>query len=85
MTISNLERAYDDMSYATKEFADMPSRFYQLDESVVNFLENLVDMLDKSDKSDNIEDVKAAKDLLSEIAVSLDDVLLRLGEDSVKS
>ena len=82
MTINKLERAYDELSLTTKEFANMPNRFYQLDTSVVNFLEDLVDLLDKPEKSDNIEDVQAAKDLLNEVATSLDVVLKRMEDDS---
>ena len=78
MKINKLERAYDDLSLVTKEFANMPNRFYQLDNSVVNFLEDLVDLLDKPDQSDNIEDVEAAKELLDEVATSLNNVLTRL-------
>ncbi len=82
MRINKLERAYDELSLTTKEFANMPNRFYQLDTSVVNFLEDLVDLLDKPEKSDNIEDVQAAKDLLNEVATSLDIVLKRMEDDS---
>tara|TARA_R100001079_G_scaffold80206_1_gene44091 strand:- start:95 stop:343 length:249 start_codon:yes stop_codon:yes gene_type:complete len=82
MRINKLERAYDELSLTTKEFANMPNRFYQLDTSVVNFLEDLVDLLDKPEKSDNIEDVQAAKDLLNEVATSLDVVLKRMEDDS---
>lgn len=78
MKINKLEQAYDRLGYATKEFANMPMRFYQLDNSVVNFLEDLVDLLDFPDQSDNIEDVEAAKELLDEVAISLNNVLTRL-------
>ena len=78
MPISKLERAYDELSLTTKEFANMPNRFYQLDTSVVNFLEDLVDLLDKPDQCDNIEDVESAREALSEVAQSLESVLKRL-------
>ena len=31
---NRLERAYDELSIVTKDFANMPNRFYQLDTSV---------------------------------------------------
>lgn len=82
MKINKLERAYDELNLVTKEFAKMPNRFYELDTSVVNFLQDLVDLLDKPEQSDNIEDVQAAKDLLNEVATSLDIVLKRMEDDS---
>ena len=82
MKINKLERAYDELNLVTKEFANMPNRFYELDTSVVNFLQDLVDLLDKPEQSDNIEDVQAAKDLLNEVATSLDIVLKRMEDDS---
>ena len=82
MPINKLERAYDELSLTTKEFANMPNRFYELDTSVINFLEDLVNLLDKPENSDNIEDVQAAKDLLNEVATSLDIVLKRMEDDS---
>ena len=82
MKINKLERAYDELNLVTKEFANMPNRFYELDTSVVNFLQDLVDLLDKPEQSDNIEDVQAAKDLLNEVATSLDIVIKRMEDDS---
>ena len=82
MKTNKLERAYDELNLVTKEFANMPNRFYELDTSVVNFLQDLIDLLDKPEQSDNIEDVQAAKDLLSEVATSLDTVLKRMEDDS---
>tara|TARA_A100001011_G_scaffold58379_1_gene57572 strand:+ start:465 stop:716 length:252 start_codon:yes stop_codon:yes gene_type:complete len=81
---NRLERAYDELSIVTKDFANMPNRFYQLDTSVVNFLEDLVDLLDNRDQSDNIEDVQAAKELLDEVGQSLQSVLTRLEDDNEK-
>lgn len=81
---NRLERAYDEISIVTKDFANMPNRFYQLDTSVVNFLEDLVDLLDNRDQSDNIEDVQAAKELLDEVGQSLQSVLTRLEDDNEK-
>ncbi len=79
-----LERAYDNLNLVTKDFANMPNRFYQLDTSVVNFLEDLIDLLDKPEKSDNIEDVQAARELLDEASQSLQVVLTRLEDDDKK-
>ena len=64
---NRLERAYDELSIVTKDFANMPNRFYQLDTSVVNFLEDLVDLLDNRDQSDNIEECRHLRSCLTKL------------------
>ena len=82
MTRSQIEHAYDEVRYADKDMAGLPTRFYLLDDSVINFLENFADLLDKSHQADNIEDIRMAKDLLGEVGEAIDLVLERLGEKS---
>ena len=79
-----IERAYDNANYSTKDMAGMPSRFYMLDEMVISFLENFVDMLDKPENSDNIDDMVVVKEMLGEAAEAVNIVLARL-EDSNES
>ena len=51
-TRQKIERAYDNTNYSRKDMAGMPNRFYMLDEMVICFLENFVDMLDQPENSD---------------------------------
>ena len=73
-----VERAYDSVPYADKEAANMPVRFYELNSAMVSFLEEFIDLLDNSDKSDNMEEMHLVKDLLEEVATSVDVVIGRL-------
>ena len=75
-----IETIYDNINYARKETAGLPTRYYMLNTDMTHFLEDFVDSLDKPDQYDNIEDVRSAREMLVEAAESLNAVLGRLGE-----
>ena len=78
MTRSELERVYDATPYSQKDMAGLPTRFFMLDESMISFLEEFVEMLDISDNHDNIEDITVAKELMHEASQILDTVTCRI-------
>ena len=83
MTRRQIEAAYDNVRYSDKDMAGLPTRFYLLDDAVINFLENFADLLDKPDeKGDNVEDIRLAKELLGEASAAMSIVLERMGEYS---
>tara|TARA_B100000131_G_scaffold280556_1_gene286568 strand:- start:433 stop:696 length:264 start_codon:yes stop_codon:yes gene_type:complete len=73
-----IEVAYDDVRYADKDMAQLPSRFYMLDDSMAKFLEEFVDMLDRPHNHDNIDDIAVAQELIAEAKEILNAVELRI-------
>ena len=73
-----IEKAYDEVSYACKDIAELPTRFYELDNSLITFLEEFVILLDKSDNCDNIDDIAVAQELIAEAKEILNAMEVRI-------